>query len=148
MPTQQDFQYYCPNCHYDCQTCDNKGNCLTCNISDNRVLNAYTKRCDPVRGFYDDYKIKCTACGDRCLACLTPTFCGQCENGYYYDTSSRACVPQPLISESGITALAVTFSVVVAGALVVGGVNILTNLGIINKKIDPRKIRIFPKFRS
>lgn len=35
----------CPNCAYDCLTCDIYGNCLTCNASDFRELKMSNLRC-------------------------------------------------------------------------------------------------------
>jgi len=140
---------FCPNCPYDCETCDNYGSCLTCNDSDNRGLNYNNKRCEPKQGYYEiyvsSYQVKCMACPNHCLSCWTPTFCAICEDGYSYDPSEKACV-KSLISASQKAAAIVIGSIAVTGIAMGVGYAILAKMQIINRKVDPRKIRAFTKF--
>lgn len=43
-----------PCAHYDCETCNANGDCLSCSAASNRVLNIITHRCLPKDGYYDD----------------------------------------------------------------------------------------------
>lgn len=59
----------CVDCNYDCATCDSAG-CLSCNALLHRALNATTKKCDPIDGFYDDLSNELApACALDCLTC-------------------------------------------------------------------------------
>ena len=84
-----------------------------------------------------------TRCIENCLECMTPTYCIKCEEGYSYYQTKNACEKTPLMSES---TKAVLVSVgAVTGFALVGVVvyKLLSKFRIINKKIDPRKIRAF-----
>jgi len=139
---------FCPNCPYDCETCDNYANCLTCNDSDNRGFNHNNKRCEPKKGYYEkyvsSYQINCFPCPEHCLSCRTPTFCAICEDGYFFDQSKKACV-ESLISPSQKAAAIVIGSITITGIVIGIAYAVLTKMQIINKKINPRKIRAFTK---
>jgi len=82
------------------------------------------------------------ACPEHCLSCRTPTFCAICEDGYTYDPSKKACI-ESLISASQKAAAIVVGTIAITGVLTGVGYVILSKMQIINKKVDPRKIRAF-----
>ena len=52
----------CKHCSYDCLTCNQYGECLTCNASEYRKLNPKNSRCQPLKGYYDDRSFVCKKC--------------------------------------------------------------------------------------
>lgn len=62
--------------------------------------------------------------------------------------SLKKCIVVPLLSESA-QKVVIMLGVMAGLGMLAGGVYVvLTKLQIINKKIDPRKIRYFPKMRK
>jgi len=76
---------------------------------------------------------------------MTPTYCIQCESGYFYDVGQAACLKESLISQEGKATLIALIAILGGIFLIRGMHKILERLQIINKKIDPRRIRAFPK---
>jgi proprotein convertase subtilisin/kexin type 5 len=75
----------CRGCPYDCYTCNDQGQCLSCNVStDFRMLSTATMRCVSVPGYYDELKTVSTACPVSCATCLLATYCLSCTAGYYF----------------------------------------------------------------
>ena len=57
----------CESCPFDCYTCDNTGNCLTCSAQlDFRVLNTSTSRCNPQAGYYESNVSQSGRCPEGC----------------------------------------------------------------------------------
>jgi len=63
----------CANCTYDCYTCDSTG-CLSCNATtDFRQLNSSSRRCVPLKGYFESNSTTSTACPAVCSACTSLT---------------------------------------------------------------------------
>lgn len=78
------------------------------------------------------------------MSCRTPTFCALCEDGYSFDANTKACVyniASQALKVTGIVVGSIAVAGVLYGAVYIG----LNKLEVINKKIDPRKIRDFVK---
>jgi len=52
---------------------------------------------------------------------MTPTYCIQCEKGYFFDVSQSACLKKPLMSEEGMATL-VTIGVTLGVGFMIMGV--------------------------
>lgn len=85
----------CSNCPYDCMTCDEYGDCLTCNASEHRQLNPANSRCEPMKGYYDDRTFVSKACSSNCKECISPYDCSSCEAGYAFNWTSNKCEEIP-----------------------------------------------------
>ena len=83
----------CKHCSYDCLTCNQYGECLTCNASEYRKLNPKNSRCQPLKGYYDDRSFVCKKCHYLCLDCRTQYDCNECIEGYYFEPYESQCVP-------------------------------------------------------
>lgn len=81
----------CQKCPYDCLTCDNFKNCLSCNQNDDhRKLFDGTQRCLPLPGYYENFTTVCVACPSKCNMCLSSLICSSCITGYYL-SSRNTC---------------------------------------------------------
>ena len=66
-PSTQTFT--CQKCPYDCLTCRESGQCLSCSSSDFRVLFANISRCVASPGYYDNKTQVCLPCPKGCYLC-------------------------------------------------------------------------------
>jgi proprotein convertase subtilisin/kexin type 5 len=79
-----DRQYYsagslsCLPCPYDCLTCNNNGDCLTCSTQDHRQLNTTNSRCVPLPGYYDNGVTLADNCLTNCENCTSASTCTGC----------------------------------------------------------------------
>lgn len=77
----------CLPCAYDCYTCSDNLNCLTCNSTDNRKYNPTTNRCDPILNYYDS--------GTTVAArCLYPHCCGSSPISFYQNSTCLNACPK------------------------------------------------------
>ena len=86
----------CQPCPYDCYTCDQNGACLSCNISDNRILSV-TQRCEPIDGYFDVGVQVALACPSGCLACSSLSVCSSCISNLFLiinELCYTACPPR------------------------------------------------------
>jgi len=74
----------CSRCPYDCLTCDEAGNCISCNGTyDHRKLFSDTQRCLPTPSYFDNFTQVSAQCLWKCSMCLNTQVCSVCIGGYY-----------------------------------------------------------------
>lgn len=112
----------CPNCPYDCLTCDPYGDCLTCNPSENRELNELKTRCRAILGYYDDRSFVAKPCSSNCQSCHTALDCLVCDSGYEYSYTTLKCeaLPDNSLSTPVKALIYSAGAVAVIGLLVLG----------------------------
>ena len=71
----------CSICPYDCATCNNDQQCLSCSPNDFRELNA--SRCVPLPGYYESFSAVSLKCAPGCTDCTSATFCSSCSGGFH-----------------------------------------------------------------
>ena len=83
--------YICKRCYYDCYTCKDYGQCLTCNATvDFRSIDTSSNRCVCQLGYYDNFTQICLKCPYNCTVCTGPTTCSSCNIGY--QMSGALCI--------------------------------------------------------
>ena len=64
----------CDFCPFDCWTCNNDGNCLSCGSF--RLMNG--SRCPPLPGFFETNTSIPEPCLNNCLICSSAADCSEC----------------------------------------------------------------------
>lgn len=111
----------CEICLYDCFQCTNATACSTCdNTTDFRQMNATTKRCSPLPGYYDDglNKAIALACIANCNNCTTSTNCFGCAVPYYI--SAGTCIVNCSQAIGNCSTCSVSLATVLCDSCVLG----------------------------
>ncbi|KAL4470078.1 hypothetical protein ABPG72_008737 [Tetrahymena utriculariae] len=90
----------CVACNYQCAQCllGQPNVCTSCLLSDYRVYNPLTQKCDCIRGYYDKNISLCDKCDPQCVTCQgVSNQCLTCDGLKYrtLDPLSNKCVCQP-----------------------------------------------------
>ena len=95
----------CSRCPYDCMTCDESGDCTSCNeTNDHRRLFSDTQRCLPLPGYFDNLTQVGVQCFWKCNMCLNTQVCSSCIQGYYLSlVSSCESLCQPRYKQDATT---------------------------------------------
>ncbi|CAD8066053.1 unnamed protein product [Paramecium sonneborni] len=89
-----DSEYSCQPCKWNCQTCEDADQCLTCPINVNRYDDPINK-CPCQNGYYDNGVALCVQCDWRCETCeQSATKCTQCKGANRNSDKSCLCNDQ------------------------------------------------------
>jgi hypothetical protein len=71
----------CEACAFDCLTCDENGDCLSCDaVNDFREL--VGGRCQPLTGYYESGEAVASRCPVDCTSCDSAVNCTSCVEDY------------------------------------------------------------------
>ena len=79
------------SCPFDCLSCDQRGNCLTCSYLDKRTINrtkSNNVRCSPIEGYYESRQRKSARCPEECRTCQSKDKCTSCIKSYELNRGS------------------------------------------------------------
>jgi proprotein convertase subtilisin/kexin type 5 len=97
-PTRYYFDSFglnCQLCPYDCLTCDKDGNCLSCDLNNDRRILSSKKRCISRPGFFDNLTTVSIQCSNGCISCTTLAFCKICNEPYFLSPNSQCVMNCP-----------------------------------------------------
>ena len=81
----------CDSCLYDCLTCNNSQNCLSCSSNiDYRQLDSKSQRCVPISGYFENQTTIAEKCATGCALCSSFQACSKCVLNFYL-TPSKVC---------------------------------------------------------
>ncbi|KAL4454553.1 hypothetical protein ABPG74_021758 [Tetrahymena malaccensis] len=99
----------CQQCFNKCETCQSgqqfNNICLTCRVTDNRILN--NNQCQCKQGYFESPSTSttiCDKCQPKCLTCSNKSTCDSCDQNLFFvlDSSKQCVCKDGYYEDSGI----------------------------------------------